>query len=91
MPMTSENGDASRRDNVATRRTTLTGLLPLTARRKPSLKRPGCLRGVYARCGRSLTLSKKSGKHALWESEWRNALLSGQRGIAEKSAAGFWG
>jgi hypothetical protein len=38
----------------ATRRATLMDLLPRTARRKPSLKRSGCLRGVYAHLCRSL-------------------------------------
>jgi hypothetical protein len=50
-----------------TRRMTLTGLLPRTARRKPSLKRPAWLRGVYVHRRRFLIFRRKSGRRTLSE------------------------
>src|SRR5580692_5537948 len=70
---------------------TLMGLLPRTARRKPSLKRPGCLRSVYARRRHAPIFRRKSDKRTLSRGDLAKWPPFRQHGIAEKGAAGSWG
>src|SRR5579862_6520188 len=60
------------------------GLLPRTARRKPSLKRPGCLRGVYARRRHAPIFRRKSDKRTLSRGDLAKWPPFRQHGIAEK-------